>query len=496
MAQTKRRVAVIGTGPAGAITTDALVKEQAFETIRVFERQDKIGGTWVFHGDRPAPQSVTLPIGGRSAPKAKNIPSSFPCQLPKPQDDVWETAAHENLHSNLPPEIMCFTQEPIPHVVSEHILNHYGADAPFRHRELIREWIETIFHTRGNEKLVEFNTSVELAEKVGDQWILTLRKSVKGEHKESWWQETFDALVVATGHYNLPWVPDIPGLADYDAKYPGRIRHTKHYRDPSDYKDKVLDWLIHFCFNSLGSNTDWIFAQRVVVVGGSVSAFDALHDIRTTSKHPVISSMRKPSAIFGAPPFKHPHIQNHSEIASFDSETGRINFTDGGFVDDVDVVLFATGYEFDFPFLPDINIVNRRIPGLYQHVFLARDPSLAFVGMVTGGFGLRIFEWQGVTVARVFAGRAKLPSREEMETWENERVLTVGDGIPFWVLNPDFETPFESYRALAGEPAPGTTGRVLPKYDPQWADAFWGLVSYRTKWWEKEENEAKAIKNS
>ncbi|KAK7215366.1 hypothetical protein V2G26_003369 [Clonostachys chloroleuca] len=473
MAQTKRRVAVIGTGPAGAITTDALVKEQAFETIRVFERQERIGGTWVFHGDRPAPQNILLPIGGRSAPKAKQLPLSFPCELPKSQDDVWETAAHENLHSNLPPEIMCFTQEPIPQVVSDHILGHYGADAPFRHRELIREWIETIFHSGGNEKLVEFNTSVELAEKVGDEWVLTLRKSVRGERKETWWQETFDALVVATGHYNLPWVPEIPGLADYNAKYPGRIRHTKHYTDPNDYKDK-----------------------RVVVVGGSVSAFDALHDVRTTSKHPVISSMRKPSAIFGAPPFKHPHIENHSEIASFDSETGRIDFTDGGYVDDVDVVLFATGYEFDFPFLPDINIVNRRIPGLYQHVFLARDPSLAFVGMVTGGFGLRIFEWQGVAVARVFAGRAILPSLEEMERWESERISVVGDGIPFWVLNPDFETPFEFYRALAGEPAPGTTARILPKYDPQWGDAFWGLVSYRTKWWEKEENEAKAMKSS
>jgi cation diffusion facilitator CzcD-associated flavoprotein CzcO len=41
-----RRVAVIGAGPAGAITTDALVKEQAFDAIRVFERQDVAGGTW------------------------------------------------------------------------------------------------------------------------------------------------------------------------------------------------------------------------------------------------------------------------------------------------------------------------------------------------------------------------------------------------------------------------------------------------------------------
>lgn len=41
-----RRVAVIGAGPGGAIATDALVKEQAFDRIRVFERKGQIGGTW------------------------------------------------------------------------------------------------------------------------------------------------------------------------------------------------------------------------------------------------------------------------------------------------------------------------------------------------------------------------------------------------------------------------------------------------------------------
>lgn len=41
-----KSVAVIGAGPAGAIATDALVKEQAFDRIRVFERRSAIGGTW------------------------------------------------------------------------------------------------------------------------------------------------------------------------------------------------------------------------------------------------------------------------------------------------------------------------------------------------------------------------------------------------------------------------------------------------------------------
>lgn len=41
-----KRVAVIGLGPAGAIAIDALAKEHAFDTIRVFERREAPGGCW------------------------------------------------------------------------------------------------------------------------------------------------------------------------------------------------------------------------------------------------------------------------------------------------------------------------------------------------------------------------------------------------------------------------------------------------------------------
>lgn len=46
MAIKARSVAVIGAGPAGAIATDALIKEEAFDSIRVFDRRSLIGGTW------------------------------------------------------------------------------------------------------------------------------------------------------------------------------------------------------------------------------------------------------------------------------------------------------------------------------------------------------------------------------------------------------------------------------------------------------------------
>lgn len=41
-----RRVAVIGAGPAGAITIDALAQEGTFDVIRVFERRERPGGCW------------------------------------------------------------------------------------------------------------------------------------------------------------------------------------------------------------------------------------------------------------------------------------------------------------------------------------------------------------------------------------------------------------------------------------------------------------------
>jgi cation diffusion facilitator CzcD-associated flavoprotein CzcO len=143
---------------------------------------------------------------------------------------------------------MSYTKYPFPDTVSEKIKEKYGPAAPFRDRELIREWVEDIFVRNGNDKLLELNTTVERAEKRGDKWVLTLRQEEPG--KNYWWQEEFDALVVASGHYNIPWIPQIPGLLEYDAKYPGRILHSKHFRNAEDFKGKVrLSYLIYSVLN-------------------------------------------------------------------------------------------------------------------------------------------------------------------------------------------------------------------------------------------------------
>lgn len=123
--------------------------------------------------------------------------------------------------------------------------------------------------------------------------------------------------------------------------------------------------------------------QRVVVVGGSISAIDVLQDIKDVVKQPVYASLRQPLPTVGWVPFTHPRISIKKEIIRFDPDSGRIHFNDGTSLTDVDHIVFATGYNFTLPFLPNIKIPNRRIPGLYLHVFSIADPTLIFIGAVS-----------------------------------------------------------------------------------------------------------------
>lgn len=51
--------------------------------------------------------------------------------------------------------------------------------------------------------------------------------------------EQYDAVAIANGHYAVPFIPDIPGIKEWNERYPGRIMHSKFYRRPEDFKGKV-----------------------------------------------------------------------------------------------------------------------------------------------------------------------------------------------------------------------------------------------------------------
>ncbi|KAK0668181.1 putative monooxygenase [Cercophora samala] len=473
-----RRVAVIGAGPAGAIATDALAKEQAFDVIRVFDRRPIVGGTWVYTPHLPpAIPSLPLLLSGK-ADLAAPVPEQFPTETPKSeavnshQLRFSDSAQHEHLHSNIHPDIMCYTEEPLPPTLSERSVQKYGSHTPFRHREVIRTWIEDIFTRGGHDRYLSLNTTVERAEKVSGEWVLTLREDGRGD-KDYWWQERFDGLVVASGHYNVPWIPETEGLVEFDKRWPGKIQHSKHFRRGEKYKGK-----------------------RVIVVGGSVSAHEIVHEILPFAQKPLISSIRgDPIPSFGWAPFIHPHIVIKKQISRLCAVTGTVLFTDGSEVKDVDHIIFATGYTFSFPFLPAVQkrVENayRRLPGVYQHTFDILDPTLTFVGMLGGGFTFKVYEWQAVAVARHLAGRAQpLPSIAGQQLWEARRVAAKKGGKDYYSIAPDYKDFFEFLRNIAGDPKEGTTGRVLPEFSQEWLTVWKGMVAHKLRGFDEERKRA------
>jgi hypothetical protein len=103
---------------------------------------------------------------------------------------------------------------------------------------------------------------------------------------------------------------------------------------------------------------------------------------------------------------------------------------------------------------------------------------------VAAGLTFKVYEWQSVLAARFLAGRIQLPSVEEQEKWEKDRIAYKGDGVPFTALYPDFEDYFETVRKLAGEPTETQPGRKLPKFDKKWVDAFKAGHQRRIAMWE------------
>jgi hypothetical protein len=124
------------------------------------------------------------------------------------------------------------------------------------------------------------------------------------------------------------------------------------------------------------------------VVGASVSSIEIIHEILDFVKGPLYASVREePIEAYGWVPFEHPKVSVKPAIQRLDPETGRVHFADGSFLDNVDHIIYGTGYTFSFPFLSKvqdrIKMGYRRLPGVYQHTWDIEDPTLTFVGMAS-----------------------------------------------------------------------------------------------------------------
>ncbi|KAI6715434.1 hypothetical protein JHW43_002060 [Diplocarpon mali] len=128
-------------------------------------------------------------------------------------------------------------------------------------------------------------------------------------------------------------------------------------------------------------------------------------------------------------------VEEVSKIVEYIVEGRAVKFEGGRIEKNIDAIVYATGYLYSFPFLksmdPPLVTTGRRTIGLYQQIFHIAHPTLAFSALGQKIIPFPVSEGQAAAMAKVWSNNLPLPSKSEMEAWENSRVEELGDGTEF-----------------------------------------------------------------
>ncbi|HEY1522981.1 MAG TPA: NAD(P)-binding domain-containing protein [Solirubrobacteraceae bacterium] len=447
------RTCVIGAGVSGLTALKSLGDWDVPHAG--FEASDDVGGNWYFQNPN-----------GRSS-------------------------AYRSLHIDTSKNAISFEDFPMD-----------GRYPDFPHHSEIKQFLNEYAGRFGLRERIRFNTRVERAERLpGGGWQVTTSGS-EGEG-----EERFDALLVCNGHHWDPSYPEFPGHFD------GPTIHSHHYIDPTDPLDLV--------------------GKRVLVVGIGNSAVDITSELaRKGVADAVFISTRSgawvvPKYVFGRPAdqvFKtnpnlplwlqrrfgrllprlvsgrmedfglptpnHHFMEAHPTVSSelllrlgsgdavakpnvAELQGDRVRFQDGS-VEQIDAIVYATGYRISFPFFDSgfISAPGNVLP-LFKRMFKPGIDDLGFIG-----FGQAIptifpfAECQSKLAGRWLGGDWALPTpgemqreikrdeRRHMRHYSNRPRHTMQ--LDYYVYEHDLRKrviPAGQERARA-RPGPGLAGRV------------------------------------
>ena len=189
-------------------------------------------------------------------------------------------------------------------------------------------------------------------------------------------------------HFSVPIVPEIPGLESF----PGLVMHSHEYRHPEVFQEK-----------------------RVVILGAGSSGEDISLEVAKCAEMVYLS--HKKTLLSKLPV----NVEQHLPVTSV-SIDGTVQFDDGQ-ENNVDAILFCTGYLISFPFLDrecGIQVNNNRVTHLYKHIFNTKYPTLSFIGLCSKFCIFPHFSLQAQYIAAVLSGGKTLPSEEEMNADEDK----------------------------------------------------------------------------
>ncbi|TLD21180.1 hypothetical protein PspLS_08834 [Pyricularia sp. CBS 133598] len=408
-----KRIAVIGAGPCGLAAAKYLVAQKAFAEVVVFEQAAEVGGVWNYSKN----PSSTLHVP-QTSPSCAPDPPVFP---DKGGPAVFPSPMYDLLHTNIPRTIMGFKDLDFPESVA------------FPHRDEVQAYL--VKYSQDVRHLIKFSTivrDVRLRQETGkEQWDVKTESSTGGKSQ----LETFDAVVVASGHYSTTYMPRIPNIEDFHKAHPAVITHSKTYRSPNIYSGK-----------------------KVIVVGNSASGVDIAAQIQRVAGQ-VFLSVREPTA---SDSLAHIGAEETPPISEFLVKEKGVRFEDGRVEKGIDAVVFCTGYLFAFPFLESLDTPlltdGRRVHGLYKDFLHIKHPTLVFPGLPIKVIPFPFSESQAAIYARLWANVLPLPSEKEMREWEKSAEEQRGPAFHVYPKKGDVEYLREMHawaaRAESGKEPP------------------------------------------
>jgi dimethylaniline monooxygenase (N-oxide forming) len=395
--ESAEKVCIIGAGSSGVVAAQVL--DARGIPFDCFEKGSQIGGNWRF------------------------------------ENDNGMSSAYRSLHINTSRRVMAFKTLPMP--------DHYP-DYP-DHFQMAAYFDEYADHFGLREK-ISFRTEVVRVEPSDGAWAVTTRTESGAEATGR-----YRAVLVANGHHWDPRWPEpaFPGSDEFE----GEQLHAHHYREPdvlrgkrvlvlglgnsatdiavesSRIADKTflavrrgayvlpkymngkpIDEAVHPLASYLPLSVQRFFAMKgLEIAAGDMTTYGLPKpDHKLFEAHPTVSSELLPR-------LGHGDIAVKPNIDRFPG--GRtVRFVDGS-EEEIDLVVYCTGYKITFPFFdPKVFAApENRLP-LYRRVVSVERPGLYFIGFIQPlGPIMPLAEAQCEWVADLLSGRATLPPAGEMK---------------------------------------------------------------------------------
>ncbi|XP_048213338.1 dimethylaniline monooxygenase [N-oxide-forming] 1 [Perognathus longimembris pacificus] len=410
-----KRVAIVGAGVSGLASIKCCLEEGLEPTC--FERSDDLGGLWRF---------TEYVEEGRAS-------------------------LYNSVVSNSSKEMSCYSDFPFPEDYPNFVPN-----------SLFLEYLKLYANRFDLRKCIQFKTKVCSVRKCPDfatsgQWeVVTLHEGKQNS-------AIFDAVMVCTGFLTNPSLPldSFPGINTFKGQY----FHSRQYKHPDIFKDKRVlvvgmgnsgtdiaveashlakkvflsttagAWVISRVFDS-GYPWDMVFMTRfqnmfrnalpTPIVSWLIAKkmnswfnhenYGVIPEDRVQLREPVLNDELPGRIITGKVLIK-PSIKEVKENSVVFKNTLK--------EEPIDIIVFATGYTFAFPFLDESVVkVEDGQASLYKYIIPAhlQKPTLAVIGLIKPlGSMVPTGETQARWVVQVFKGTTLLPPPSIMIKEVNER---------------------------------------------------------------------------